>query len=82
MEYPLWYAYFSFPTIFFLGICLGSDSSEINASSGDRICSSLLGVAMIVSGVVVFQDYLKAAQVFNPPASGEWAPLKERIKIG
>ena len=82
LEYPLWYAYFSFPTLFFLGICLGSSSSEIYSGARGRIASLFFGVTMIVSGAVVFQDYLKAAQVFNAPTSGEWAPLKERIKIG
>jgi O-antigen ligase len=85
LEYPLWYAYFLFPTAFAFGLCLG------DPPAGQRVAASappdnrtrpllLAAMLMFAAGFFVLYDYMKVVRIF---VADESAPsLAERIVEG
>ncbi|MCV2352560.1 Wzy polymerase domain-containing protein [Paucibacter sp. B2R-40] len=82
LEYPLWYAFFLFPTVFMLGFCLAPAAAIVRKPGVNALGQGIVGLLMIFGGVFIAYDFSKVVQVFQPPAHGEAAPLQERLAIG
>jgi len=80
-EYPLWYAYFAFPTAFFLGLSAPADEAGVPRRQGNRHQPMVLaGLGVIMAGTLLLRDYLQVLQIFIPPNTP--APLSARIEEG
>ena len=90
LEYPLWYAYFLFPTAFLWGLCLapvGASAPAAPAAAGAAPPSRrrlrwpvVAGVLMIAGGLFAAWDYARVSRIFV--ASDDAPPLEERIRDG
>lgn len=87
LEYPLWYAYFLFPTAFLWGLCLAPVGASAPAAPGAAPPSPrrlrwpvVAGVLMIAGGLFAAWDYARVSRIFV--ASDDAPPLEERIRDG
>ncbi len=96
LEYPLWYAYFLLPTMFFWGLALGSRPAAVEptikpdpersatvglgSSSGERLVLLAGGVLLAAGGALAIFDYQRVARIFSADAAA--IPLAQRIEEG
>jgi O-antigen ligase len=89
LEYPLWYAYFLFPTAFVWGLCLGAGPQKTEALPSTQVRTppraTLFGlrvaaVLMVMVGAASVLDYWRVVVIYAPtPGSGT---LRQRIDAG
>lgn len=90
LEYPLWYAYFLFPTAFLWGLCLAPveparQGAAVSASAppGRRRATrwpAAAGALMLAGSAFAIWDYARVSRIFV--ASDDAPPLEERIRDG
>lgn len=89
LEYPLWYAYFLFPTVFLWGLCLGATPKETTASltpqgvtpaSATLIGLRVAAVLMVLVGAAAVLDYWRVVVIYAPPPGS--GTLVQRIEAG
>ena len=91
LEYPLWYAYFLFPTLFAWGLCLGADRpaparmdgpDAALPPSGRRLRAGLaVGAGLMgLGGLFALADYHRVALIFAD--DDDAVPLAQRIAVG
>lgn len=89
LEYPLWYAYFLFPTVFLWGLCLGARPQESNnplpREGAIPPPTTLLGLrvaaaSMALVGAAAVWDYWRVVVIYAPPPGS--GALAKRIDAG
>jgi len=84
LEYPLWYLYFLFPTVFAFGLCLGRRTplpAAPTAPSRERVRPLLLlSMLMVYAGMASVYDYWRVAVIYAP--SDRTSGLAQRIDNG
>jgi hypothetical protein len=86
LEYPLWYAYFLFPTAFAFGLCLerrlAPEAAALTATPQPRVTRPYVVAAMLLAlgGTLAVYDYMRVVVIFAPPADA--GPLEQRIADG
>ncbi|WP_246071599.1 PglL family O-oligosaccharyltransferase [Inhella inkyongensis] len=83
LEYPLWYAYFLFPTAFAWGLCLAPEAGEtrpVAAPHWSQHWPRWVGALMVVGSLYAYWEYRFVAAIYAP---AEWdQPLVQRIERG
>lgn len=88
LEYPLWYPYFLFPTIFALSVYLSigwpravSKSLAVASRAAPPLYAAV-GAVMIAGALYAIWDYQRVVQIFAPYGAKGERPLPERIAEG
>ena len=88
LEYPLWYPYFLFPTVFALGtyLCIGwprrATGRSVLAVLAAPWLLGAVGALMIGGALYAVWDYQRIVQIFAPYGVQGARPLSERIAEG
>ena len=88
LEYPLWYPYFLFPTIFALSVYLGIgwprpvSKRLVSASRAAPPLYAAVGAVMIAAALYAIWDYQRVVQIFAPYGAKGERPLPGRIAEG
>lgn len=78
LEYPLWYAYFLYPTIWALALALRQPATQASATSARAW--RLAGGVLIFGAFVSLLDYGRVVVIFRP--GNNPTPLSERVERG
>ena len=83
LEYPLWYAYFLFPTAFAWGLCLAREATEIQPAAAphwSQNWSRWVGALMVVGSLYAYWEYRFVVAIYAPAESDQ--SLVQRIERG